>query len=319
LSFQAALAFAALGVIVYSAFAGLRGDILTDVVHFWAMIGVLFAFLLPRIALQTPASLLSRLPPELWSPVTFGGYQFLIAGLVFGAVLAVVSMEMWLRVYAASGPRQAKHTFVWSAFLVVPFYLAAMYFGFAGRALLPSLQNPDTVIFQLIFTYLPRGMLGLGLAAILAVLVSTANTMILVVSASVDRDLLRPSSTPRKGLQRSRLTTLVIGVVGLAFALVSPHVVQLILNAFYMIAILFPALIAGMFWHRATKLAATLSIALGATFTLVFLPIIPTQAFIPGAAAAILAFVIGVFLTKHSSSEDVDLLKEPRNERTDVS
>lgn len=313
-AFQGALVFAAAGMIVYCAFAGLRGDIVTDAVHFWVMVVVLFLVLLPKVVAHTSASLLAQLPKELWSPITFGGYQFLIAGLVFGAVLAVVSMEMWIRVYAASGPKQARRTFVWSAFLVVPFYLAAMYFGYAARASLPALANPDMAIFELIFAYMPVGLLGLCTAAVLAVLISTANTMVLVVSATLKRDLLPSGKSPKQELRRGQIATFVVGAVGLGIALLSPHVVQLTLNAFYMLAVLFPALVGGFVWRRATKLAATLSIAAGAVFTLAFLPFMPTQAFIPGAIASVVSFVLVTLLTKHSASEKPTLIEEAGRE-----
>jgi len=99
-SFYIALAIAAVGVVVYSAYAGLKGDLATDVLHFWFMAIAMFAILLPIVLFKEPVGhILSSLTALQLSPVTFGGYTYLIAGVIFGVLIPLVSIELWLRVF----------------------------------------------------------------------------------------------------------------------------------------------------------------------------------------------------------------------------
>ncbi len=309
-AFELALVLAFFCVVAYSSVAGLRGSIIADAVHFWMMALVFFVIMVPAAAGE--GALLrwgERTHAAFWSPDAFAGYTFLIGGILFGAVIGMVSMELWMRIYAAVGERQAQRTFVWSAFVVVPFFAAATFFGFVARLVLPELPNPDGALFQLMIRILPTGLLGLGIAALLAILVSTANTMIVVASATVFRDLLprRAQGTGSPALRRSRVVTLGVGCLGLLLALALPDVVQLVLNAFFMIAVLSPALVAGIFWRRTTHVAAAASIALGALTTLAFLPYIPRQAFVPGLLVASVALVVIALRSSHAVDEQVDL------------
>lgn len=310
LSLNAALGVAALGVIAYSAFAGLRGDIITDAVHFWVMSFIFFGLISPLIILnENVYEILSTLPASKWSPLTFGGYPYVIVGLLLGALIPVVSMEMWMRIYAAVNTKTARRTYIWSAILIVPFYLFSILVGLLAVKLYPEISNPDTILINFIFDYLPRGLLGIGVAGLLAVFISTANTLIVVLGATVYRDIFRKGSAKSSdSLAVSRITTLIIGIIGLLLAILIPNLVQLMLNAFFVIAALFPALIGIVYWRRATLAGATSSIIAGGVVTVISLPIIPRQAFLPGLVVTTLTFIIVSMCTKHSASESEDIV-----------
>jgi len=310
-SFKIALILAGAGVVAYSAFAGLKGDIATDILHFWVMAIVLFVFLLPIMLLKEPVvEILQSLTTKDWSPVTFGGYTYLIAGIIFGVIIPIVSMELWMRIFAAENEKKARKSYIWSALLILPFYMLPLLIGLISTRTMPTVANPDSLLVDSLFKYLPHGLLGLGVASLFAVLISTANTMIVVLGATLYRDVLgRPVSGGIKELRYSRLITLLIGLIGVAFSMAVPNIVQLVLNAFFIISILFPSLLCVAIWKRATSVGATLSIILGGLVTIVLIPKTPTQAFLPGLAVSILALIIGSFLTKRQ--ELVDVFKGP--------
>ena len=304
-----ALVLAAGGVIVYTAYAGLRGDIVTDAIHFWAKGLILFGILLPCIAAKEPLLFVLRsLPSDAWSPVRFGGYTYLVAGVILGGLIPVVSMEMWMRVYAATTEAKARASFVWSAVLVVPFYVLPMALGLAAIRLVPHSADPDRTLFALMFSYMPHALLGLGVAGILSVVISAANTMIVVIGAVIYRDVLgRKEGVDALELRRSRLITFLVGLVGFLFAVGVPSIVQLILNAFFVVGMLTPALAGVTLWRRGTSAGAFASLLLGGLTTLAFLPIMPKQAFAPGLALSVLAFVIVSRLTRHAPAEDLGM------------
>ncbi len=303
---EVALLFAVGGLIFYTAFAGLRGDIATDRLHFWMMVIVLFCVLLPAIISNIPlAASLQKVPAQIWSPVTFGGYAYVVVGILLGAIIPLVSMELWMRVYASTSSSQARRVFFGSALLVIPFYLLGIFLGLIAYTIYPTMDNSDFVLFKLMIDYLPNGVLGLGIGAILAVVLSSANTMILVIGATIFRDLFR-RDTSSGSMVFSRLVTAGAGIVGALYAAAVPDIVQLILNAFFVIAVISPALLGIVIWKNATERAATWSIVLGALTTIIFLFIIPRQAFLPGLGISILAFVLISVFTKHSKTESLE-------------
>ena len=305
IGFHYALVFACIGVVIYTAFAGLRGDILTDFIHFWVMAIVFLLVLVPILMRQVPDVLLS-FPPDFWSPTHFAGWSFLLFGILLGGVLPVVSMEMWQRIYASVTPNAARKVFWCAPLIVVPFYIFSTYLGMCALATEPGLRNPDLAPFLVINNFLPQGVMGLAVAALLATLLSTANSMALVVSATLYRDILRREQD-NSSVYASRAWTLAAGICGLFAALIIPNIVQLMLNAFYVLGTLFFSFIGGLFWHKSTARGATLSIALGGLTTIISLPLIPKVAFLPGLFVSLPVFVVASLLTSHSSTEKVRL------------
>jgi SSS family solute:Na+ symporter len=215
-------------------------------------------------------------------------------------------MELWMRIFAAENEKKAIKSYIWSAILVVPFYLFPLFLGLLAIKTMPNINNPDSIFVRSMFKYLPHGILGLGMASLFAVVISTANTMIVVLGATLYRDVLgRPVSGGIRELRYSRLITLLIGIIGVAFSMTIPNIVQLVLNAFFIIAILFPSLLCVAIWKRATSLGATLSIILGGLTTIILIPKMPTQAFLPGLAVSIIALIIGSLLTKRQELAEV--------------
>lgn len=299
-SFYVALAISAIGIVVYSAYAGLKGDMATDVLHFWFMAIAMFAVLLPIVLFKEPVGhLLSSLTALQLSPVTFGGYTYLIAGVIFGILIPLVSIELWLRVFAAEDENVARKAYIWSAISIVPFYVLPIFLGLLAIKTVPGLVNSDFVFINNLFHYLPHGLLGLGVASLFATVISSANTMIVVLGATFYRDVLgKPLEGGALELKQSRYITLAFGILGVVLSALLPNIVQLILSSYFIIAVILPALICVPLWKRATPLAATLSIALGAITTIAFLPSMPTQAFVPGLLVAILALVITSLVAK---------------------
>ena len=167
---------------------------------------------------------------------------------------------------------------------------------------------PDQLFINFIFSLFPHGLLGIAIAAFLAVLISTANTLIVVLGATIYRDLLaiHGASEATEG-RASRLLTLIIGMFGIALAFCIPDVVQLILNAFFILGMIAPILLGIKFWKRATGKGALVGLITGGATTIICIPIIPHQAFLPGLVLGTLAFVVVSLLTSHSVMEDLNM------------
>lgn len=300
-SFGSALWLAGITMLVYCVFAGLKGDIASDVFHFWGMVVFFFLIFLPLILYQENVSgLLSNLTYDNISLVKFGGYTYLIAGVLFGAIIPLVSMELWLRIFASQSPKEAKNAYLLSSIIVIPFYVLPMIIGLISITTFAGISNPDNILVSNFIKYVPSGFLGVGIASMFSVTISTANTYIVVLSSTFYKDVLQlENKNENKALKYSRLITLFIGVIGIAFSLLLPNVVQLILIGFFGISIIFPPLVYGFFSKRKlSPLTGIISLSLGFLLTAIFIPILSNQAFVPGLLGSILGIIIGNLLNK---------------------
>jgi len=231
-----------------------------------------------------------------------------IVGIILGALIPLVGMEMWMRIYSSRTQDTARNAFTLSAFAIIPMYLLAIVLGLLGSQWYPSLKNPDTLFAKLFFDYLPNGLVGLGIGGLLAIFISTANTMMVVLGATLSKDIFPSLNIPYgKELNQSRILIFVIGILGALLALLVPSIVQQMLNAFFVLAVLSPAVI-GLFWENATSWAATVSIIVGVSATIMSIPFIPRQAYVPGIGLSFITFFALSFTTNHSKNEETHLL-----------
>jgi solute:Na+ symporter, SSS family len=308
-SFEAAILVTGISTIIYTAFAGIKSDFYTDAIHFVVMTAVLFGVLLPRSAQLTDNfSDLRRLPSEYFDVFAFGGIGYFAGGVVLGIGLVFVSMEIWQRIYASTSAQTARWALVGSAVIILPFYLLAALLGMTARALNENLPDRDLVLFTLMQDHLTTGVLGLGIAAFIALFVSSANTMIMVVAATITKDFARRDIKPMgedgpRVLRNARLSTLIVGTIGLSISFLVRDILTLSVVALFLLLVLLPGVIGGFFWKRATSQAALWSIVGGILANAIALPFGPETAFVPGFLVSVILFVGVSLLSKHSETE----------------
>lgn len=146
--------------------------------------------------------------------------------------------------------------------------------GLIGRVLYPDAELADMVLPTLIVEHLPGPLAGAMLAAPLAAVMSTVDSMILVVSAAIVRDLwagfVNPRVTDQQQSKAGTWASLGIGVLVLVLALRPPDFLQHVINFAIggLEAGLFVPLILGLYWKRGNALGAILSLLGGMTYYL---------------------------------------------------
>ncbi|MGE3510762.1 MAG: sodium:solute symporter [Vicinamibacterales bacterium] len=300
---QAAGIGAALLVIWLTAGAGIRSDLYTDALHFWAMVVTIVAIVTIEVGRQggVPSLVQALDARQRWStlidPYTFAGPAFVWLGIATGALLGLPAMENWQRIDAATDTRAARRAFLWSGLLNALFFAAAVTLGLVAAATLPADTPSNHVLFRLIQQSLPPGLLGLAVVGLFAALMSTANTMLMVAVTVLLSDLFyarheRLAAVPDL-LRTTRRLTWGVGVAGLGIAFLQPQIISLIQTALWGSGMLLPALIGGLFWRRATAAAALASIAVGFPLNVIlsFAPGWQDTSWMPALGAATVVFV----------------------------
>ena len=155
---------------------------------------------------------------------------------------------------------------------VVLALIGAVAVGMIGRAYLPEvLEGPDTerVFILTVDRMFPALVGGVLLAAILAAIMSTADSQLLVATSAITEDfykgLLRRDAAERELVWASRLTVVGVAVVALALAFSAERsVLKLVALAWGGFGASFgPTLILSLFWKRMTWQGAVAGIVVG--------------------------------------------------------
>ena len=154
----------------------------------------------------------------------------------------------------------------WNLLFVPTPYLA----GILAIAVLPQLADPELAIFSLARALLPAAVTGLLMAAIMAAIMSTADSLLLQTGSIASRDLyqrfIRRDASNREMVVVSRLLVLAIGAVGYAVAVIEPPTVfAIVIFATSVLGSAFaPAFICAVWWKRANTPGAIASMLAGA-------------------------------------------------------
>lgn len=133
--------------------------------------------------------------------------------------------------------------------------------GLAAQQILPNVVEEfgtaDAVVPALAIKILPPGLTGLALSGILSVMMSTADSYLLVSVQTVVSDLgktFHPQMSEKQEILFSRIASVVLALGALVIALYikSAYDVLMFAWAFYAAAAGLPAL-AALYWKKATK------------------------------------------------------------------
>ncbi len=301
----------ALIIIVYTSISGLKGVFYTDFIQFIILSSIFIFVLLPLIIGKSDGfSALKSLPP-FYFKMAPKDIVFIIGGVLFLMPSISMGMDLWQRIFSADSVKTARNSMITAALISIPFFIIIALIGMFTKILLPDII-PKMASVKICVYALPRGLLGLCLAAFLSALMSTADSMLMVASTVLLKDfspLFKKKNSLKKNLLlKGRFITFVVGIIGLIIAIAIPDIIGLIVMAISNLSILLPSIIGGLFWKRSNAKAAFYSIASGFIVALALSFKIPRFAFVPAAILSIIIFISFSFIFKHSPGEKINLL-----------
>lgn len=157
---------------------------------------------------------------------------------------------------------------------------AAVVVGAMGALLFPQLADPEQVFIQMTISLFPPIITGILLTAILAAIMSTADSQLLVTSSAVANDIykgvMKKDATEKQVLWFSRIAVIVISILaallvsvpdpaeGTIMYLINQSVFKLVAFAWAGFGSAFgPLILFSLFWKRTTKQGALCGILTG--------------------------------------------------------
>lgn len=285
--------------VAYTAIGGIRSDIFADALSFIIMVFVL-AIIVPTIVVNDHVDL-SRLPASKLDLFAFGGVSFFVLSILLAAASAFMFMELWQRVFASESAKTARRAFLISAVIQPLFIGIGIFLGLSASLLYKDLDKSQA-IFKLMVDFLPPGLLGLGLVAILAILMTTVNSLVVVGGATLFTDIIKPrliNTNELSQLTWVRLLTVIFGLCALGMAFIFPDLVKLLLMGAFVMMPICPVIIWSLFARRLNSCAAITSMVAGVAVTFALFPFLPETAFGPGFLISLLVLIINHYYQKY--------------------
>ena len=310
-------------VLFYTTIGGFKAVAYSDFVQGVLMLGCLIA--LPVVGviaaggLSEMFSALGAADPALLRPMgEFGlGPAGIASAIGFVAIgLAFLgSPQLLTRFMAARDQKQIVDGGKWAVLCIIGFDVGAVFAGMAGRTLFPGLVDPETILPEMSTALFPAFFTGVFLVVVLAAIMSTVDSLLILASSVVVRDVVQKALG--SGWSEKRLSTLgkavtvIIGVAGLAVALGEVRMIfYFVLFAWSGIACAFaPVVLCSLFWRRTTKAGAVAGMIGGFVVTVVWVIGFKERFYdlyemIPGFMAG-LACTIGVSLRTEPNADAV--------------
>lgn len=311
-SYQWAVLIFALTVGIYTFFGGFRAVVLTDTIQGAVMVvgtllllgGVIYA----TGGVESAINQLEAINPQLIEPYGIDerplDFTFMTSFWVlvcFGLIglphLAVRSM--------AYKDSKALHRALVIGTIVVSILMFGMHLaGVFGRVIVPDLKVGDQVIPTLMMQVLPPFVAGIFLAAPMAAIMSSIDSMLIQSSSTLIKDLylaIKPEAiaNEEKIKTYSTMTTLVISVL-LVFAAFNPPEMLIWLNLLSLgglEATFLWVIVLGLFWKKANASGAICSMIAGlASYVLMTsfgIKIFSFHAIVPALVIGLIAFLVG--------------------------
>ena len=360
-SLETGIIITALFAISYTILAGMYSVVYTDVVNGVLMtIGTIAALIFLIIKVGGLSEIIS-ISESVGKWQLFGNWELERSGDISGPIIAISffvptmlllmgDANMYQRIFSArDGGSAKKAVFFWIIGVVLLESVISMLgltgFVAASKGIIPDLvgnaqsgiQNSDfqgmlearqagseSVIPAIAkFAGMPLFLGLLLVSTMMAIIVSTADSFLLIPATNLTRDVylkhFNPAATEKQILLISRSLVLILGVI--AFLLVSQF--KTVLNAAFTAYNIYgtsitPSLLAAFLWKRATSQGAIASIITGATVTIIWTYFLPDwsgfkqlhpflqELTYPAAGLSILMLVIGSLITKPTEKDSLD-------------
>lgn len=310
-----ALCIFSLAVLVYVVVGGFRAVAITDgiqgIIMFVGTLILLIAVIIAGGGVSQIMQDLAAENPNLITPFGADGSltpAYVSSFWVLVGVGVVALPQIAVRAMSYKNAKALHRGIIISTFVVGFIMLNMHLIGVFGRTILPGIEIGDTVMPELAQAVLPGWVAGIVLAAPMAAIMTTVNSLLLMVSSTIVKDVylnyIRPDANDKTIRKWSMGATALIGIIVVLMSLQPPDLI-IWLNLFSMggleAAFIWP-IILGLYWRRGTRHGAIASMLTGVISYIIFETFYPQpfgmHSVVTSMLLALIAYVSGSLLYK---------------------
>lgn len=289
-------------VFVYTAAGGMWAVALTDFVQIVIMaIGLVSLLIVVLIDIGGWGTIAPRLPegtfsmiPAVNTPAVWLNY--FRAWLIFG-LADITAQTLLQRAFSARNEQVAQNSFYLAGFGHLSLGLIPVTLGIIASITMPGLTEPETVIPELAQAHLHPVAIAIFVGALLAAIMSSADSALLAGASVFSVNILplfRSELSDRGRLLATRIAIPVFGIIAVYVALEVQVVYDLIqdANSVILVCVTVP-FITGVWWKRANRTGALVSMAMGFLTWLVAILVAPE---FPGDLLGLLVGLVAILI-----------------------
>jgi len=259
-SYETSLLFSSLVILVYLFLGGFKSVVKTDIFQY-----LVFMFLL----ILASFFMLRKQPVTSDLFVSSGmGVSLMVAFVLYGVFYVFSASEMWQRVYAAKDDAVIRKGFLWSSALVLITGLVLAVLGLVAKVHFPGIEPKEAAAYGLLHL-LPQSVAGLALILIFAAIMSSADTLIFVLSSSIAKDYFGrfQKLSMHRFIRLTRTFIILVSVLGAVFAYFFRDLIAVLLTVAGVQFSLVPVIIGSFHWKIKNR-AAFASLSSGVVYVL---------------------------------------------------
>ncbi len=260
ISFEVGVWVALVIIVAYTSVSGLFGVVYTDVIQFVVLITSVY-IILPILGVGEVGGLSTLIEAVPKTHMEWNITPTIVSSIFTTLIFTFAGAEMWQRAFSSKSPKVARRGMFIGNTVYAFTIIITLILSLTAVVLLPNVPEifgtADAALPALIIHILPTGLLGLTISGLIAVIMSTADTYLLISAQTFVVDFLKPllkrEISSSQELLYSRIFTVVGGIVAVVISLYVEGVFNVLMFAwtFYAASVGIPAVLA-LYWKKAT-------------------------------------------------------------------
>ncbi|UOQ86696.1 sodium/pantothenate symporter [Gracilibacillus salinarum] len=313
LSYHTALLIFVVTVLLYVTLGGFRAVTLTDSIQGSIMVvGTIILLIAIIISGGGISAIMNDLQTENPNLITPYGADGTLSPLYVSSFWILVGVgivalpQIVVRAMSYQNTRAFHRALVIGTIVVGVIMLNMHLIGVFARPILPDIEVADTVIPLIALEVLPGWLAGIVLAAPLAAIMSTVDSLLLLVSSTIVKDIYSNYIQPKAPVNRIRkISMTVTAILGVIVYLIAIHPPDLIiwLNLYTIggleAAFIWPVVM-GIYWKKGNKYGAIAAIITGMISYIAFQAFYPQPFGMHSVVSSIILSLIAYVLASYS-------------------
>lgn len=306
-------------VVIYTFMGGMWAVSITDFIQTtMIVIGLVWVTIMIAREAGGVNEILSRAPAGSFQFFPDAGFtswvNYLGAWIILG-LGSIPSQDIYQRVMASKSEKVAVQSTYLAGGFYLTFGLLPLFIALGSKVLYPELylENKQMLLPSMVLAHggLPVQIIFFG--ALISAIMSTASSGLLAPAALISENLVRPLFKGKLKDQHLlwilRVNVLVVALVSMYMATRDSNIYELVAGASILLLVsLFAPLTAGLYWKKASKMGAILSMVIGMTVYLICDNLeLEIQSHIFGLLASISAMIFGSYLFPNKNKVSYEL------------
>lgn len=256
-------------VILYTVAGGLKAVVATDIIQAAFFIVVFFLCFAYSLWMDRESTV------QVFHAGLGGGFDFdqakLSGWLLMPLFFMVIEQDMGQRCFAAKSGRTVSLASACAAICTIAVCFIPVYYGILAKMTGTQITEGSSVLMTIVKKNTTPTLTALVGCAILAAIISTADSLINAISSNISQDFDIAFVKSQKNVRGSQLLTCGISLAALGSSFAFNNVVDMLILSYELsVCCLFVPVFAALFIRQGNKLSASLAIGFGALGFILF-------------------------------------------------